>query len=338
MNEFDIDVMTSENIEKYISSNDENHRLEYKEIRDFDKQIKTSISKTICAYANSNLDMGRLILGVSDKKEIIGFNVDVTVDKLSDLIKTKLSRTPFFKIREFTVKSKRLICIDVFSSDNKPYSVDGEFYKRVGHSSEKIKNYYEIKSLESKMQVQYEEWVKSSVNILTPRIHAIVYPVYLYGYSEAEADIEAILCDKIEKLNKLSFNIKIINYPTLVLYTNGFEVQVDLISNVSKIIIKITNNMSLDIIEKDILSILEIVYGNYKEKEVGFKSNILFPNEHEEIYINGLNWDRNLDYYVSVVYDEAYEKIDGLYVSMLKKTTDVKREIFELVSYLKGEK
>lgn len=37
----------------------------------------------------------------------------------------------------------------------------------------------------------------------------------------------------------------------------------------------------------------------------------------EEIYINDLKWDLNLEFYVSVVYDETYEKIDGLYVSML---------------------
>lgn len=116
----------------FINSYDESYELEYKEIyggktkKEMDNQLQKSVLRTVGAFANSNVEIGRLILGVKDKtKEVNGVPQEVTLEKLSDLINSKINPTPYFKIQEYEINKKKIIVIDTFQSNDRPYIVEG---------------------------------------------------------------------------------------------------------------------------------------------------------------------------------------------------------------------
>ncbi len=129
----------------------EGHKLEFKSTlrtnlhtKEIDKKIEHSILKTMVAYLNS--EGGTLLVGISDKGEIIGLENDnfMTKDKahmhLNSLIREHIGGEylPFIKSQLINVNGKHVLKIDCDKSQKEVFLRIGkneEFYVRNGASS-----------------------------------------------------------------------------------------------------------------------------------------------------------------------------------------------------------
>ncbi len=105
-----------------------------------DKKPK-SWCKSVSAFANTL--GGSLIFGVSNEGQIEGLeNPDRDAEKISEIIKTRLSPIPEFKLRFHNEDGKILIIVDVFKGEETPYYYSGdgvlEAYVRMGNESVKV--------------------------------------------------------------------------------------------------------------------------------------------------------------------------------------------------------
>src|SRR3989344_1123715 len=142
-----------EKIKKLIKNN-ESEKLEFKSTlrfnlftNEFDKKIEHANLKTISAFLNSN--GGTLLIGVSDKSEIVGIEKDKfeSDDKLilhlTNLIKQHIGKEffQFIKFETMKAEEKQVVKIECASSD-KPvflkFNQEEEFYIRSGPSSTKL--------------------------------------------------------------------------------------------------------------------------------------------------------------------------------------------------------
>jgi ATP-dependent DNA helicase RecG len=103
----------------------ESFNLEFKE-KDKD------LGKEICAFANAN--GGRIILGISDRKEIKGIKI---TNRLKSQI-TDIARNFDPKLEVTFEEIDDVLLINVPEGSNKPYSVSGKFYLRIGPNSQQL--------------------------------------------------------------------------------------------------------------------------------------------------------------------------------------------------------
>ncbi len=146
-----------DNSEKRISElikKGESHEMEFKSslrknlyTNQFDKKIEHSVLKTIVAYLNSHA--GTLLVGVSNKGEIIGTGIDgfENNDRLSlhltNLIKQNIGGEylPFIKHQIIPLNGKNVVKIDCMPSNRHVFLKNGkeeEFYVRNGPSSARL--------------------------------------------------------------------------------------------------------------------------------------------------------------------------------------------------------
>ena len=113
---------------------EEGNRLEFKE------RFTDSVLKTIAAFANTY--GGLIIVGVNNKREIVGIDVDgENYQKIINKVVNKLGITPNFEIIE--VDGRFILVIEVGRS-HIPVSVEGKYYKRVGNTTREM-NFEELK-------------------------------------------------------------------------------------------------------------------------------------------------------------------------------------------------
>jgi len=104
----------------------EGYTLEFKE------NISSSIGKDICAFANAS--GGRIIVGVKDDGTVLDPNLSNSdKSKIQDIAR---NMNPAFKVSINQVGN--LAVVDVFGGKNKPYSVSGKFYLRIGSNSQQL--------------------------------------------------------------------------------------------------------------------------------------------------------------------------------------------------------
>ncbi len=145
--------ISSDRIKNIISSG-EGLKLEFKSslrtnlhTGQIDKSIEFATLKTIASYLNT--DGGTLIVGVSDKGEILGLERDTfpSNDKLklhlNNIIKEHIGTQfmPFINYELFPINDKHILKIDCLSSTKRVFLKDGkeeEFYVRNGPSSTKL--------------------------------------------------------------------------------------------------------------------------------------------------------------------------------------------------------
>ncbi len=145
--------ISSERIKNIISFG-EGPKLEFKSslrtnlhTNQIDKSIEFAVLKTIVAYLNA--DGGKLIVGVSDKGEILGLEKDAFTsnDKLklhlNNMIKEHIGTQfmPFINYELFPINDKHILKIDCLSSTKRVFLKEGkeeEFYVRNGPSSTKL--------------------------------------------------------------------------------------------------------------------------------------------------------------------------------------------------------
>ncbi|MFW6233339.1 MAG: ATP-binding protein [Nanoarchaeota archaeon] len=92
-----------------------------------------SLGKEICAFANSR--GGKIILGVNDSGNIKGFSVNNS--QISQIQQIARSMDPVFEVS--IEKVDNLVVINILEGKNKPYSINGKFYLRVGANSQQLK-------------------------------------------------------------------------------------------------------------------------------------------------------------------------------------------------------
>jgi hypothetical protein len=150
---FDKQLNSEEILEKIKKG--ENEKLEFKSTlrvnlytNEIDKKIEHSVLKTINAFLNSH--GGIILLGVSDKSEILGIEKDrfENTDKLKlhliSLIKDKLGKRvlELVSIDEIEIQDKKIIEIEVKKSNEEIFlkmnPKEEEFYVRSGPSTTQL--------------------------------------------------------------------------------------------------------------------------------------------------------------------------------------------------------
>lgn len=124
------------NIKKYIGET-----TEYDKKRSLEVKKPKSWCKSVSAFANTL--GGALIFGISDDEQIIGIeDPHGDAEKISEIIKTRLTPIPEFRLRFEQVDDKKvLIILDIFKGEETPYYYSGdgvlEAYVRIGNESVK---------------------------------------------------------------------------------------------------------------------------------------------------------------------------------------------------------
>ncbi|MCK5449868.1 putative DNA binding domain-containing protein [Candidatus Pacearchaeota archaeon] len=104
----------------------EGYNLEFKE------SLGSDLGKEICAFVNAK--GGRIILGVRDSGEVKG--IELSNSDRSRIQDIARNMDPSFRVD--IEKIENLILINIDEGKNKPYSVGGKFYLRVGANSQQM--------------------------------------------------------------------------------------------------------------------------------------------------------------------------------------------------------
>ena len=105
----------------------EGYTIELKE------KLNSDIGKTFCAFANAS--GGKIIIGVKDNNEIIGAKLsNLDSSKIQDIAR---NMDPSSNVNVEVVDN--LIVIHVPNGKNKPHTVQGHFYLRMGANSQQLK-------------------------------------------------------------------------------------------------------------------------------------------------------------------------------------------------------
>ncbi len=144
----------------------EGYTLEFKE------NIGNSLGKDICAFANAS--GGKIILGVKDNGKIIGYTL--TNKEKSQIIDIARNMNPAFSVS--IEQYGNLAVITVSEGNNKPYSVSGHFYLRIGANSQQlnrdeIKDFFQIEGL-----VVFDEKLNNDFNVLKD-LNKKAYDIFL---------------------------------------------------------------------------------------------------------------------------------------------------------------
>ena len=114
------------------------------ELKKSTSQLDNSL-EDLCAFSNHK--GGTLYFGINDNSKIIGQVVsDSTLRNISQKILQKIKPEIQPEIREIIVESKTIIKVVIKEGQNKPYSLDGVSYKRIG-SETKAMTFEELRRL-----------------------------------------------------------------------------------------------------------------------------------------------------------------------------------------------
>ncbi|MGL6064250.1 MAG: ATP-binding protein [Fusobacteriaceae bacterium] len=140
--------------------NGESKTLEFKEVIPKGEQI----AKTAVAF--SNYAGGKILIGVTDKNDIVGIDEKLDIFKIKESLESTLidSCSPYvnFDIYNETIEEKTIIVIEIFPGKIKPYYLkkDGRengVYLRIGSSNRKA-GYENILELErQRANISYDE-------------------------------------------------------------------------------------------------------------------------------------------------------------------------------------
>src|SRR3989344_1863405 len=119
---------------KNLVDQGEGYNLEFKE------SLNDSISKDICAFANTG--GGIILLGVTDSREIKGLKLTNSLKSRIQNYATNMNPSLILDIND----KDNIIIIRVPEGEDKPYSINGKFYQRQGANSQQLTR-NEIKDL-----------------------------------------------------------------------------------------------------------------------------------------------------------------------------------------------
>ncbi len=95
------------------------------------------ILEAICAFANT--EAGTVLVGVSDKCEVIGLKIGKdTVEKIPQKIRETIDPNVFPSISVEKIEGKRIVAIEIPEAHEKPVFFKNVAYKRVGRANRKL--------------------------------------------------------------------------------------------------------------------------------------------------------------------------------------------------------
>jgi ATP-dependent DNA helicase RecG len=128
---------------------------------EFKKQFTSSINREICAFANSK--GGRIILGVDDKGNVVGYNL--TNSEKSKIYDIARNMDPSFSVEVTSVDN--LVVISVSEGKDKPYAVHGHFYIRIGSNSQQLNREEILLFFQQQGQVKFDEKINPKFDYKT---------------------------------------------------------------------------------------------------------------------------------------------------------------------------
>ena len=132
----------------------EGYTLEFKE------SYTDTIGKTICAFANSS--GGKIILGVKDNGEVKGYNLTNAVhSKIQDVAR---HIDPSITVLVEKIDSQ-LTIITVPEGEDKPYAHSGQYYIRIGATSQKMNRNELRRFFQNERQVLFDEKPNFNFNL-----------------------------------------------------------------------------------------------------------------------------------------------------------------------------
>ncbi|MFH0906242.1 MAG: RNA-binding domain-containing protein [archaeon] len=129
---------------------------------EFKESYSTNIGKTLCAFSNSS--GGKIILGVKDNHEIIGFNLTNRIQ--SEIIDLARHIDPSIEVNIEKINNQ-LSIITIFEGKDKPYSYAGNYYIRIGATSQKLKRDELKKFFQEEGLVLFDEQICKKFNLET---------------------------------------------------------------------------------------------------------------------------------------------------------------------------
>ncbi|MCK5169909.1 MAG: putative DNA binding domain-containing protein [Bacteroidales bacterium] len=104
---------------------------------EFKSSFSKSVIETIVAF--SNTEGGNILIGINDRKEIIGVSItDETIQKWINEIKQNTSPQVIPYVDVFNIDNKNVVALNVIEYPIKPVSYKDKFYKRVLNSNHKM--------------------------------------------------------------------------------------------------------------------------------------------------------------------------------------------------------
>jgi len=118
---------------KHLLKEGESETVEFKpSLSQMDK-----ITESIAAFSNTK--GGKVIIGVSDKGEVLGVNIGKnTIESLANQIKQNTDPMAYPSIRVEESDKKQVVVIEVVEGKQKPVLAFGRAYRRVGKSNQKL--------------------------------------------------------------------------------------------------------------------------------------------------------------------------------------------------------
>ncbi|MFA6548462.1 MAG: ATP-binding protein, partial [Candidatus Margulisiibacteriota bacterium] len=96
------------------------------------KEFPSHIDKTIVAFANA--EGGKIYLGVSDNKKIVGLNITNTLRSQIQDIARNCDPSIDISMEAF----KNILIVEIKEGKNKPYKCKDGFFMRIGPNSQKM--------------------------------------------------------------------------------------------------------------------------------------------------------------------------------------------------------
>ncbi|MGL4484590.1 MAG: ATP-binding protein, partial [Anaerovoracaceae bacterium] len=163
---------------------------------EFKETVDKTIASEVCAFANAS--GGKILIGVTDKAEVIGTDISNaarsriqdTINKVEPMIQAKLEIV------------SNIIVIAVPPGHNKPYSCPQGFYMRFGPNSQKLSRDDIVDFFQTEGKIRYDEIVRTDLP-LTNNFDESAYKEYIQ-----KANISPIL-EKFDILSNLSCAEKI---------------------------------------------------------------------------------------------------------------------------------
>ena len=139
---------------KELIKKGESEKVEFKPSLSQTDKIMESIS------AFSNTKGGTVVIGVSDKGEVLGVDIGKrTIENLANRIKQNTDPMVYPSIRVGEINDKQVVVIEVVRGKQKPVLAFGRAYKRVGKTNQKL-GYEEIRNLALETsKIYWDEWV-----------------------------------------------------------------------------------------------------------------------------------------------------------------------------------
>ncbi len=111
---------------------------------EFKRSLNKDIKNEICAFVNSS--GGKLFVGIDDYGNICGTVID---NKIRSQLQTSIEAInprPNVTVDEIDYKGKKIMVIDCFTDDRKPYMVSGSIFIRIGANSQKLTTPDEVRA------------------------------------------------------------------------------------------------------------------------------------------------------------------------------------------------